>query len=334
MRHTIRAVNADTNLIIFAGACALLVYFLFFHEQFLLAVHLDTVVIAPIMAFGSFVAGSTCLGGGAVAFPALTKYMQIDPFTAKTFSLAIQSVGMTSASIFILHRVKYLPWRFIAFYLVGSTVGILVCLFFLDRLIQSSDTRIVFSLMMLCFMFIFVVSAHRKLFVYEQIQIKTKLAHILIMLTGVIGGVTTGFLGSGADLAAFCLLTLYFHSNIKTATQTSVLIMAFNSLIGIATQGLVLDNVPVVVWPLWVVAAPVVILGAPIGALFCRHIPQRALFWVVVVLICLEVITTVWLVPFSSSRIKYYGMIAAVMFLVFILLDRFPHSKHYCPDHR
>lgn len=334
MRHTIRAVNADVNLIIFYGACALAVYFFFFLTPFLAAVQLDTAVIAPIMAFGSFVAGSTCLGGGAVAFPALTKYMQIDPFTAKTFSMAIQSVGMTAASLFILYRVKYLPWRFILFYMVGSVGGLAISLLWLDLLLLPSDVRIVFSLMMLCFMFIFIISAHRNVFIYERIQIKSHLARALIVATGLAGGVSAGLLGSGADLAAFCLLTLYFHSNIKTATQASVVIMTLNSILGIAAHGLMLDNIPELVWPLWVVAAPVVMIGAPLGALFCRHIPPRLLLWGVVGLICLEVITTVFLVPFTPSRIKYYGLIAAIMFLAFLLLDRYPHSKHYCPDHR
>ncbi len=53
------------------------------------------------MTFGSFVAGSTFLGGGAVAFLTLTKMLLVDPVTAKSFSLAIQSVGMTAASIYI-----------------------------------------------------------------------------------------------------------------------------------------------------------------------------------------------------------------------------------------
>ena len=55
--------------------------------------------IALTMAVGSFVAGGTALGGGAVAFPAMTKVLAIEPVTAKTFSLAIQSFGMSAAAL-------------------------------------------------------------------------------------------------------------------------------------------------------------------------------------------------------------------------------------------
>ena len=55
-----------------------------------------------IMVVGAFVAGSTPEGGGAVAFPVLNIFLQIDRVMARDFSLMIQSIGMTSASVFIL----------------------------------------------------------------------------------------------------------------------------------------------------------------------------------------------------------------------------------------
>ena len=56
------------------------------------------------MVVGAFVAGSTPEGGGAVAFPVLSIFLNIDRVLARDFSMMIQSVGMTSASIFILTR--------------------------------------------------------------------------------------------------------------------------------------------------------------------------------------------------------------------------------------
>ncbi|MGB5770859.1 MAG: sulfite exporter TauE/SafE family protein, partial [Crocosphaera sp.] len=57
--------------------------------------------IALTMLFGSMIAGGTSMGGGAVAFPVFTKLLHIPPHDAKIFSLAIQSVGMTAASLTI-----------------------------------------------------------------------------------------------------------------------------------------------------------------------------------------------------------------------------------------
>ena len=40
------------------------------------------------MIFGSFVAGSTPQGGGAVAFPVFTKVLEVPPPVARSFSLS------------------------------------------------------------------------------------------------------------------------------------------------------------------------------------------------------------------------------------------------------
>ena len=57
-----------------------------------------------VMVVGAFVAGSTPEGGGAVAFPVLSVFLSIDRVLARDFSLMIQSIGMTSASLFVLTR--------------------------------------------------------------------------------------------------------------------------------------------------------------------------------------------------------------------------------------
>src|SRR5450631_3395844 len=59
--------------------------------------------VALTMVFGSLVGGGTSEGGGAIAFPIFTKLLHIAPYDARNFSLAIQSVGMGSASLSILY---------------------------------------------------------------------------------------------------------------------------------------------------------------------------------------------------------------------------------------
>ena len=50
---------------------------------------------ALTMVFGSFLAGSTPAGAGAVAFPVFTKALDIVPEVARTFTLSIQAIGLT-----------------------------------------------------------------------------------------------------------------------------------------------------------------------------------------------------------------------------------------------
>ena len=78
------------------------------------------------MVFGSFVAGSTPAGGGAVAFPVFTKVFEIPAADARTFALMIQSVGMTMALLLILSRRIPLSWRIVGASLIGGVPGLVL----------------------------------------------------------------------------------------------------------------------------------------------------------------------------------------------------------------
>ena len=66
---------------------------------------LDNWESALTMLFGSFLAGSSPEGGGAVAFPVFTKVLDVPGAVARTFGLSIQAVGMTMAvAAIVLYR--------------------------------------------------------------------------------------------------------------------------------------------------------------------------------------------------------------------------------------
>ena len=73
------------------------------------------------VVFGSFLAGSTPAGAGAVAFPVFTKALDIVPEVARTFTLSIQAIGLTVASIIILISRRNIEPRAVA---VGVPVGL------------------------------------------------------------------------------------------------------------------------------------------------------------------------------------------------------------------
>jgi uncharacterized membrane protein YfcA len=78
------------------------------------------------MIFGSLIAGATSEGGGAIAFPVFTKILDISPHDAKVFALAIQSVGMTAASLFIIINRVAVEWRVIFWAGFGGIFGIII----------------------------------------------------------------------------------------------------------------------------------------------------------------------------------------------------------------
>ena len=306
---------------------AALLFFALFGSAFIKHFTAPTYFIAPIMAVGSFIAGSTFLGGGAVAFPALTKFMHITPIDAKTFSLAIQSVGMSAASIYIITRVA-LPWGFISLYLSSAAAGIYFSLAELEHLIASVDLRIGFSLFLLCFLALYLCTRHSHN-VSTETHLEKKWPDLLFTLgAGLLGGLISGLLGSGADLIGFSLLALYFRIEIKRATQISVVLMAATALMGLFVQGIVFQRVSEQVWSLWYIAAPVVLFGAPLGAVFCRRMTPLFLLVMVCLIVSSELISTLLLVQIEQDRIMYYGAALIISILLMLLLLHKARHKH------
>ena len=98
------------------------------------------------MVLGSFVAGATPLGGGAVAFPVFTKLFGFEAHSAKVFSLAIQSVGMTFATIFFVSRGVRIYWSLLARLMPFALFG-LACGFSLS--VDGEPLKITFSFLLL-----------------------------------------------------------------------------------------------------------------------------------------------------------------------------------------
>ena len=305
-----------------------IVYAISFGRAFIDAFVYPDWMIAPIMAFGSFVAGSTFLGGGAVAFPALTKLFSVDPVTAKSFSLAIQAVGMTSASLYIISRVRNLPYSFIALYLAGACVGLLVSFALIEAYVPAVDLRIAFTLFLVCILVVYLFTRHSHN-VSTETHLENTFRDILVtLLGGVLGGLIAGLLGSGADLVGFCLLALYFRIEIIRATQISVILMAASSIVGVGLKWVFFGGVGQQVFDLWILAAPVVLFGAPFGAALCRRIPGNLLLGFICIIVTTEVITTILLVPLDHTRLSIYGFAVLASLLVLLLVGYLATHKH------
>jgi uncharacterized membrane protein YfcA len=254
--------------------------------------------------------------------------LNVDPLTAKNFSLAIQAVGMTSASLYIITRVRALPYAFIALYLAGTALGLLISFSLIEAWIPPVDLRISFTLFLLCFLVVYLLTRNSHN-VSTEAHLERTFRDILVTLSGgVLGGLIAGLLGSGADLVGFCILALYFRIEIIRATQVSVILMAACSIIGIAMKWLLFEGVGQQVINLWLLAAPVVLFGAPFGAALCRRIPGNVLLVFICTIVTAEVITTALLVPIDINRIYIYGSAVIVSLLVLALVRYLATHKH------
>jgi uncharacterized membrane protein YfcA len=101
---------------------------------------------------------------------------------------------------------------------------------------------------------------------------------------GVLAGATVAAVtGVGIDMVLYAALVLLFRADLKIAIPTSVVIMAFTSVLGMAIK-LAVTGVQPGVFGHWIAAAPVVALGAPLGVLVVALVGRRPTLLFVAVL--------------------------------------------------
>ena len=264
------------------------------------------------MVLGSFVAGITAEGGGAVAFPVFTKVLHIASGNARTFSLMIQTFGMGMAAIFIAtRRIRVLP-RVVLFVSLGGVVGHVIGLFWFP--LPAPYPKILFTFITTVFGVALLISRWGLHWTPQQdLPHWTWVHRVIFVSLGIFGGMVAANVGSGIDVVTFIILTLMFGINEKISTPTTVIIMGINSLVGFFLHGVVAQDIDPEVWNYWLVAVPIVIVGAPFGAFVGSKISRDAVIIFLATLISIELVTTLWLVPFTAVMWQV-TIIATVIF--------------------
>ena len=116
----------------------------------------------------------------------------------------------------------------------------------------------------------------------------------MLILVGFLGGITSGLIGSGADIAIFALLILFYKKELKASTATSVIIMAVTSIIASVYNFYYLESFTSQINEYVLAAIPIVVIGAPIGAYFCAKVKPSVLMGFLLVLIAIEVSFTLF----------------------------------------
>lgn len=281
--------------------------------------------MAVTMAFGSFVAGSTPAGGGAVAYPVFTKLLSIPTGDAALFGLMIQAVGMNMAALFIYaHRIP-IHVRVFRWAILGSIPGVMAGLAWLT--LPANVPKLVFSSMLLVFAITLYRSHWRRRHQPEREIIGwTKWDGLRFAGAGLVGGLAASQLGSGADMLCFMVMTLGFGLDEKIAVPTSVVTMGVTSAVGFGFRMLQPESVGVV-WEYWAVAVPVVAVGAPVGAWVASRVKGGAILVGVFILILVEVVTTAILVPIDGPRAAMLVGVFALATLWFRRLRRLRESR-------
>ncbi len=319
------------------------------------------------MIFGSFVAGSTPQGGGAVAFPVFTKVLEVPTPVARTFSLSVQAIGMTTASAIILLARRPVDLRAIAGAGGAGLVGFLFGLFALsdpDTTFWSASmsgpyVKVTFTIMLAAMSYIVFLSLRSQHKGTDRIEHWNRRVWAGFVLSGFAGGVASAFTGSGVDVFLFLFAVVMCGLHPRVGVPTSIIAMAMTSTLGFVILGLIdgqlnigLDAAGAVVavggnpvdalaarqydvFGLWMAAVPVIVWGAPLGAWVAHVMTERRLILFVAAMAALEVVSTaIFLDDLRTDlALVLYGMLGLLGAIAAIsYLSRRRHTLLQTPE--
>lgn len=280
------------------------------------------------MAFGSFIAGSTSEGGGAVAFPVMTLLYGIKPHVARDFSLMIQSVGMIAAAFTIFCLRVPVEWRAVLWASLGGIIGVAVGIDLVSPHLPPAYAKIFFTSTWLSFgIALYLINRYRDREVHSEIA-NFKAHHAaLLVFTGIIGGIISGVTGSGLDIVTFSLLVLAFRINEKVATPTSVVLMGFNALAGFLYKQGFSTGMAQDAWNYWYVCIPIVVIGAPLGAWFIKNRSRLFVAGFLYFSIVTQYIAALLIIPLTYRLVLFSLSILLFGGLLFWQMSRFGERR-------
>ncbi len=277
------------------------------------------------MVFGSFLAGSSPEGGGAVAFPVFTKAMGVPGPIARTFGLSIQAVGMTMAVISIYLSRRPIHVRAAVMGSISAIVGFLAAVFlfgepdevFWPSSIGPAWAKATFSIVLATTSFLMI--RHLRADPKDHTSLRwTPRYDLGVVLVSLAGGVLSSLTGTGANILLFLFLLVLADLDPRIALPTALTVMTAVSIVGFVLFAVVNRQLDVVVEAgrvvnvggnvtdldatnsdllgLWLAAIPVVVWGAPLGSLVASRVKEEHLVGFVAVLAGVEVFTTFILV--------------------------------------
>jgi uncharacterized membrane protein YfcA len=301
----------------FCALVVLLTAFALFNTIDFLLNHL---VFPCMMVGGAFVAGFTPEGGGAVAFPVLSVFMKVPREFARDFSMMIQSVGMTSASVFILSHRDTVPRHYkpLLWFVPVCAVGTLLGFLYLQK-IPVYIIQALFLSLSATFVITYYLSDQRG--TEEEVKIKSNFDLAYLGLVLIIGGMVSSLFGTGGDVVLYLVLITHFNMTAKKATRISIVLQASISILGFCYRAFVEHALTHYQIQCWLCAAPVVLFMAPFGVYVLARLHVN---WMLRFIIVLNIFQLVY---FNARQPSVQKLVAsatftAILAVVFSLLLR------------
>lgn len=281
----------------------------------------DNWFMTVVMVFGSFIAGASSEGGGAIAYPAMTLLFNIEPDVARNFSFAIQSLGMTFATIWIVLSGIKIEKTYLLIGAIGGLIGIITGTLFIIPHVLPAYAKMMFVSFWLSFgIALWVVN-----FINHR-DSKSRLPSLNAYQKGelfavaIIGGVFSSILGNGLDICTFSYVVMKYRLSEKIATPTSVILMASNAIVGFVMHSTVFNTMQAEAYSYWLVCIPVVIFGAPAGAYIVNKIGRKTIAALLIAIIAVQFITAIFIIrPGLSLSLFSLGIFCTGILLFFVI---------------
>ncbi|MFN4145937.1 MAG: sulfite exporter TauE/SafE family protein [Runella sp.] len=249
------------------------------------------------MLFGSFIAGASPEGSAAIAYPIFTLLLDIPPPVARNFAFAIQSIGMTSASLLIIGLRVKVERNYILFVTLGGIFGLIFGTYYVVPLISPVMAKLFFVSLWLSFgIALWLENRRPEREVYDSIQNFGRSDQSRLVVFGFIGGIISSIFGTGINIFTFCLMTIYYRVSEKVATPSSVIIMTIETLLGFFLHAKVLRDFSDESFWLWLACIPVVVFFAPLGAFVITKLPRKGIAQILYVILVVQFVGAMFVI--------------------------------------
>ncbi len=275
------------------------------------------------MIFGSFVAGSSPEGSAAIAYPVYTLILKIQPAVARNFAFAIQSLGMTSASLLILGLKLKLDWNYIKYVTLAGAFGLIFGTYYVVPLVSPPMAKLFFVSLWLSFgLVLWYENRHPERSVYEQIQNFGNSDIGRLLLFGFIGGIISSIFGTGINIFTFCLMTIYYGISEKVAVPSSVIIMTLETLLGFFIHAGVIKDFQQLAFEMWIACIPFVIIFAPLGAFVVSKLPRKAIATFLYFILIIQFFGAMWVIKPNVNQLFMCAITLAFGLGLFVFLAK------------
>jgi uncharacterized protein len=222
------------------------------------------------MIFGSFIAGASPEGSAAVAYPIFTLILKIAPPVARNFAFAIQSIGMTSASLLIIGMRLKVDWNYIIFVTIGGIFGLFLGTYYVVPYISPVQAKLFFVSLYLSFgIALWLQNRRPQREVFDKIEKFKNSDKGRLIIFGLVGGIISSIFGTG--------INIYYRVSEKVATPSSVIIMTIETILGLFIHTQLINDFQPEAFEIWLACVPFVAVFAPLGAFMISKMPRKGI---------------------------------------------------------